>query len=80
MTEFKAPHTGLLSGDARVSGRTPRVSLRETKAYWISRDGTKFRKTTGWPTGGDSWPLWTLALETIKPIAPPDLTSGEKLV
>lgn len=62
-----ATHVGILRGDARVGDQKPRVLLRETKMYWISKWGTKYRKSTGWPTGGDSWPLWTLDIDTVKP-------------
>ena len=65
---FKPTHVGQLSGDARTGDHRPVVRLRETVKYWISKDGTKFRKSNGWPTGDDSYPLWTLSLETVKPI------------
>jgi len=65
---FKATHVGQLTGDARTGSQKPVVQLRETKTCWVDKHGIKYRKSTGWPTGGDSWPLWTLALETVRPV------------
>jgi hypothetical protein len=67
MKNFNATHKGTLHGDARTKG-TPTVMLRETAHYWITAAGTKYRKRDGWPTGGDSWPLWTLDTKSVQPI------------
>lgn len=63
---MKLTHFGHLKGDARAGGRSPRIFLRETKNFWITQDGIKFRKSDGWPTGGGDWPMWTLDLSTVK--------------
>jgi len=65
---FVATHTGFLHGDARVGDQRPKVLLCETKCYWVSRQGTKYRKTTGRPAGDDHWPLWTLDIKTVAKI------------
>jgi len=62
---FVATHTGVLVGDARVGSQRPKVQLRETKCYWVTRQGTKYRKTTGWPAGDDAWPLWHLDINSV---------------
>ena len=77
MAEFKATHTGRLHGDARTAGTHRNVQLRETKTCWVDKSGTKYRKSTGWPAGGDSWPLWTLAVETVRPICTTPTTTSD---
>jgi hypothetical protein len=62
---FSATHSGVLRGDSRTGGAKPRVLLRETEKFWITKQGTKYRKSTGRPTGGDPWPLWTLDTESV---------------
>ncbi len=79
MPDFKATHTGQLHGDARTGDRKPVVLLHETAKYWIDKHGVKYRKSTGWPTGGDSWPLWTLAVETVRPICTTPTTTSDTL-
>ena len=63
---MKLTHCGNLRGDARAGNKTPLVYLRETKNFWVTRDGIKFRKADGWPAGGGHWPMWTLDLSTVK--------------
>lgn len=62
----KTTHIGLLTGNDR---RTPKdtkfwVELRQTKNYWITEHGTKYRKRDGWGVG--EYPLYSLELKTIK--------------
>ena len=59
-------HAGVIVGsDARVSsGFTKAIQLRETKLYWVSDYGHKFKKTTGYGTG--DWPLYRLKLSSVK--------------
>lgn len=59
-------HTGQLSGDARSGGKKPLVELRETKNFWVTKNGTKYRKVSGRMAGGDSWPMWWLDVDTVK--------------
>jgi hypothetical protein len=67
--QFIATHIGFLIGDARTASlMPPKVLLRETKRYWITQKGTKYRKNTGRPTAGGAWPLWILDLQSIAPI------------
>lgn len=58
---------GILQGDKRVPQAVSRqkVYLRDTKLFFVSTNGTKYRKTTGRPVGVD-WPLYTLEVETVK--------------
>lgn len=62
---FVATHSGILVGDARTGDKQPRVRLRETKCFWITSHGTKFRKFNGWPAGGNAWPMWTLDIKSV---------------
>ncbi len=64
---MKYTHFGVLFGDSRAGGQTPTVNLRETKNFWVSEGGTKYRKDTGRVPGID-WPMWTLDVSTVKPI------------
>jgi hypothetical protein len=64
--KFVPTHSGTLLGDARTGNKQPTVMLRETARYWITSAGVKYRKSTGWPTGGDSWPLWTLNITSVR--------------
>jgi len=43
------------------------VELRETKAFWITKQGTKYRKATG-DFVGDVWAGIRLDLTTITPL------------
>lgn len=58
-------HYGSLVGDARNGFKRRKVMLRETKNYWITEEGYKYRKTTGWPAGNNDWPYWTLDVKTV---------------
>ena len=62
----KITHEGLYRGcDARTpSNKSWYVQLRETKLYWVSKSGKKFKKTTGRCPG--EWPLHRLDLDTVK--------------
>ena len=63
---MKFTHIGQLSGDARTGNRKPWLKLRETNKFWVDEHGQKYRKTSGYPTGNDPWPMWHLNLETVK--------------
>lgn len=58
-------HTGFLCGGPTGKARY-RVPLRETKRFWITWKGTKYRKSDGWPAA-EPWPLYSLELSTINP-------------
>jgi hypothetical protein len=60
-------HVGLMRYcDSRSPhGYTQRVLLRETKLYWITSGGTKFRKEDG-VLAGKTCPMYDLDLSTIK--------------
>ena len=63
----KFTHSGILVGDARSGGKTPTVHLRQTKNFWVDSAGNKYRKKSGYMTGG-TWSPWLLKLESIKPL------------
>jgi len=67
MAAKRYTHTGIISGqDSRSpSGYRVRCSLRETQNFWITTNGTKYRKADGQGTG--DWPMYSLDLATIKP-------------
>lgn len=44
------------------------VKLRETKCFWISETGEKFRKTSGSRVGNGSWDCTRLELNSITEI------------
>jgi len=62
--KWNPTHKGLIQGDARIDWKEMWVKLRETRCYWITEGGTKFRKNTGWSVG-DS--MWSLKIETVVP-------------
>jgi hypothetical protein len=62
---FVPTHTGVLVGDARVGSQRPKVQLRETKSYWITQYGTKYRKTDGRSVG---WGRWAMAILDINSV------------
>lgn len=58
-------HLGRIEGnDARSDNYSRLVELRQSKLYWITKNGEKFRKDTGRAPG--KWPMFRLNLETIK--------------
>ena len=65
----KNTHKGFLIGcDARTpNGFKKEVELRETKLYWIHYSN-KYRKDYDGKLAGESWPLYSLDLSTIKPL------------
>jgi hypothetical protein len=67
---MKLTHEGILEGcDARSKpGYKFKVKLRETKLYWVTAGGTKYRKDSGW--GVDQWPMYHLLVATIVPVVP----------
>lgn len=61
-------HEGFYRG---CDSRTPsdsrwRCKLRETKLFWISGAGKKFRKDDGHTPG--TWPMYCLVLDSVKPL------------
>ncbi len=68
MTNKKMTHIGDLIGDARAPGRH-QVLLRETKHFWVTKNGSKYRKGGfGSRAGNITWPLYHLDLNSIRPI------------
>jgi len=61
-------HTGVIRGcDCRVRDTYRKtIQLRETKLYYISVAGTKYKKKDGTTIG--EWPMYCLMLETVKPL------------
>lgn len=57
-------YTGIVTGDARNGNAKKRIKLRQTKMFWVSESGAKFRKSDGSGTG--DWPLWSLDINSIK--------------
>ena len=58
-------HEGTIKG---VDNRTPdgyqfREALRETKRYWVTTHGIKYRKAGG--RGIGDWPLYRLDLDSV---------------
>ena len=60
-------HEGTIRGaDARTpKGYQFRSALRQTKRYWVTTHGFKFRKEDGF-TPGD-WGLYRLDMDSVKP-------------
>jgi hypothetical protein len=67
---MKLTHEGILEGnDARSKpGTKIKVKLRETKRYWVTEGGNKYRKDNGWGVG--QWPMYTLVVATVIPVVP----------
>jgi len=67
MAKVKFTHIGILEGcDARTPKDYKReIKLRETKNFWVSEAGNKYRKN-GWGVG--DWPLYCLKIDSIRPI------------
>ena len=65
---MKTTHTATLIGaDSRTpAGYACVVGVRETKLYWVTIFGMKYKKTTGQGIG--DWPMYRLDLATIQPI------------
>ena len=61
----KMTHKGMVVGNVHNRGITKEVKLRETKKYYISEYGTKYRKDTGSITG-EKFPIFELDISTIK--------------
>lgn len=68
--DFVPTHTGVVSDRAAGKRGHPverRVELRETKLFFVTRSGDKFRKVRGTRPGDDY--LWRrLLTETVEPI------------
>lgn len=63
----KMTHTGMEVGCAYNKGIQRRLKLRETKNYYISEFGTKYRKGDGIKTG-ERFSTFSLDISTIKPL------------
>lgn len=65
-------HTGILIGcDARIPNDYRRcIFLRETKNFWVSRNGCRYRKSDLRPPGCDS-PMDKIEKETINKLNVP---------
>ena len=61
----KITHIGIEVGLAYNRGITREVKLRETKNYYISEYGTKYRKNDGSITG-ERFAIFELDISTIK--------------
>lgn len=61
----KMTHTGMIVGLAYNRGITREVKLRETKKYYISEYGVKYRKSDG-GIPGERFPILKLSISTIK--------------
>ena len=61
-------HRGTIRGcDRRVHDLFRKViRLRETKLYWISAYGSKYKKSNGYPPC--DWPMYKLMLDTVAPL------------
>lgn len=63
----KMTHTGLEVGCAYNKGIQRRLKLRETKNYYVSEFGTKYRKGNG-AIVGEKFATFSLDISTIKPL------------
>jgi len=63
---MKFTHVGIEKGaDNRTSpDYKQKVNLRETKRYWITEEGSKYKKTTG--RGLGDWPMYSLDLNSVE--------------
>ena len=61
----KMTHIGMEEGMAYNRGIKREIKLRETKMYYISEYGTKYRKDDGTITG-ERFPIFKLNILTIK--------------
>ena len=61
----KLTHTGIEVGRAYNKGIKREIKLRETKNYYISEYGTKYRKSDG-SIPSEIYPIFKLDLSTIK--------------
>ena len=61
----KMTHKGMVVGNVHNRGITKEVKLRETKKYYISEYGTKYKKGDG-SIPSEIYPILNLDLPTIK--------------
>ena len=61
----KMTHIGMEEGMAYNRGIKREIKLRETKMYYISKYGTKYRKVDG-SIIGEGFPTFNLNISTIK--------------
>ena len=66
MINKRFTHAGTVRGsDSRTpEGYHYHVALRETKRFWVTSGGTKFRKSGGHGIG--DWPMYRLDINSIK--------------
>lgn len=62
----KTTHIGLVRHNNYGSPYTYTVALRETKCYWVTDNGIKFKKQNGAPSGSGSWNQTYLQMDSIK--------------
>jgi len=64
---MKFTHQGYISGsDARTRPDFKKlIKLRETKNFWVSEHGSKFRKLGFAGMGIGDWPLYRLDVKSI---------------
>ena len=69
MKNIKFTHIGYVTGcDSRICPEYRRkILLRETKYFWISKDGQRYCKKKFGRTPGD-WPMYKIELDSIQPI------------
>lgn len=63
----KMTHTGMEVGCAYNRGLKRKLKLRETKNYYISEYGTKYKKGNG-SIVGERFATFSLDISTIKPL------------
>ena len=61
----KMTHTGIELGMGYYRGIKREIKLRETKNFYISEYGTKYRKDDG-SIVGERFPTFNLSISTIK--------------
>ena len=62
----KLTHMGKISNHNYGKPYTRTTPLRETKLYWITGTGRKYRKDSGYPAGQDPWNQQRLDLDSIQ--------------
>ncbi len=67
----KMTHWGIIEGcdDRTPDGTQYKARLRETKLFWITEKGTKYSKKFYGNLAGEAWPMYSLQLESIKPLS-----------
>lgn len=70
MNAKQMTHKGMMRGcDNRTpDGYSYPITLRETANFWIDKNGKKYRKRSGTAIPAESWPLYRLDVDSVKPI------------